>query len=261
MTNKILTSALLIASGLNAASIQNTAAPGIPTTVLSPGGVFDFLGTDLCPVTAVYETQGPTTFPTDLANCTLNISGVRAPLVFVSPGKITFIAPDSTSGAAIVGPAGQTVNVTYAASTPRFVKGYTLNGVGIPVLQSSTQAIVGAKGSPIIYQKNNPGGNFLIATISGAGEVYSLSGGAGTEIAPGTTDYGWCGVLPVITLDGVALQYLTVPDGNGNTVPDCKQVNAFVQVGLEYTSQPAAGQPHTLSITGADGVTETSVVY
>jgi len=217
---------------------------------LAPGGLATIFGYGLA---SVSTSAASLPLPNSLGGTQVNIGGVLAPLLYVSPSQINFQIPwelagqsqatitvTSASGASAMGTAGPTVNLS-AVAPAIFSANGTGNGQGDAV---TLQGQLAAAATPAAR------GQYVLIYCSGLGGVSSqpATGAAAADAASTTIR------TPTVTIGGVpaSINFAGLAPGYVGVY----QVNALVPMAIP----PGPAVPLSLSIDGVPSNTVTIAV-
>lgn len=145
----------VVAGVTNAASFSRDA--------ISPGSLIAIFGSDLALTTAIARDLP---LPISLADVSVTINGVRAPLLYVSPSQINAQVPSSV----LPGPAAVIVQVSGGRSEPRMISVQPA-APGIFIGQQGQAAAVNLDGSLTGADHPAPVGTFVSVFFTGQGPV------------------------------------------------------------------------------------------
>jgi uncharacterized protein (TIGR03437 family) len=165
-------------------SIVSVANAASHNRVVSPGMVVSIFGSNLGPGLGVVEYSGEGLYPTAFGNTAVTFSGVPAPLLYLSPGRIDAVIPSSVSGQSVA----QAVVSSYGQPSP---------AINVPVAEISpaiyTTSSTGSGQGDILnfvfpnYSQNGPDnpaapGSVIVLFATGAGPWDSATSDASISL-------------------------------------------------------------------------------
>lgn len=192
---------------------------------LAPGSLASVFGVELSTATA---TAPGLPLPTSLASARVQVNGVDAPLLFVSPKQINFQVPVETpeGAASVVAILGEQQSPAEPANVAEFAPGLFVNPTtGEPIVQRHPD------GALITALNPAKPGDILILYVTGIGGLDNPpANGAAASDSPLSTSL----ILPTVTIGGVEAEVLFVglaPDFVG-----LGQINVELPAGLPQGS-------------------------
>ena len=207
-----------------------------PAAALSPGELFSIYGTNLA---AGAQQPALLPLPSSMAAASVQINGISAPLVYVSPLQINAQVPwEATPGSA-------TLTVTHAGVSAAQTVTIAAAGPAIFTLYGSSQAAALNLDYSVNSQKN-PATQAIQLFGTGLGAV---TPGVATGAAAGSNPLSWATPLPTATVGGVAA-----------TVPFAGLAPGFAglwQIDVELPAGVSGSLPVIVSVGGAPSNTVT----